>query len=156
MLTIPKKSTQVHSGQRSTVNGQLWPDSASARGNSASLDVLTNSLRFPFYTSSIPPDSTSSSWKNRGATPTQLAESQEQLGESQFDSDHLLTLSNSPWLTDPTHNPDRTTLRQSSSYSPSLFIRLVESMPCSRSNCFVRSDLLRQFTGLAFLNWFIT
>ena len=84
------------------VNGQLWPDSASARGNSASLDVLTNSLEFPFYTSSTPPDSTSSSWKNRGTTPTQLAESQERLGESQLDSDHMTTLSNSPWLTGST------------------------------------------------------
>jgi len=101
-LTIPKKSTQVNSGQRSTVNFDRTR--RVHKGNSASLDVFTNSLGFPSYTSSTPPDSTSSTWKNRGATPTQLAESQEQLGESQLDSVHLSTLSNSPWLTESTYD----------------------------------------------------
>ena len=53
MLTIPKKSTQVHSGQRSTVNFDRTR--RVHKGNSASLDVFTNSLGFPSYTSSTPP-----------------------------------------------------------------------------------------------------
>nr|KAJ0225881.1 hypothetical protein LSAT_V11C100042590 [Lactuca sativa] len=85
----------VNSSQRSTVNGQLDRTRRVHKGNSASLDVFANSLGFPSYSSSASPDSTSSTWESRGATPTQLAESQEQLGECQLDSVHLSTLSNS-------------------------------------------------------------
>nr|KAJ0206514.1 hypothetical protein LSAT_V11C500267720 [Lactuca sativa] len=87
--SVPAGSTLVN-GQRSTVNFDRTR--RVHKGNSASLDVFTNSLGFSSYTSSTPPDSMSSTWKNRGATPTQLAESQEQLGESQLDSVHLTTL----------------------------------------------------------------
>ena len=80
-MTIPKKSDI---GQLwSTVNGQLDRTRRVQRRLGESRRPPQLPLMFPFYSSSIPLGSTRSSWKNRGATPTPLAESEEQLDEFQ-------------------------------------------------------------------------